>query len=152
MGAGSQAYLSWSMCWSASYMQKGLSMVVHSFMNSMEPPVSAEMSQMASSLHTGQLLGADWFSSDQGQRSVAPPHPPVGQHWRTLRGRWRHVRRPHQLLGVEAAEQPRRVAVPVDAVDQAGGVGRHLRCGTGVSGVRAALRQARGPGGGSRWS
>lgn len=43
-------HLSWSMCWSASYMQKGLSMVVHSFMNSMEPPVSAEMSQMASSL------------------------------------------------------------------------------------------------------
>lgn len=38
------------MCWSASYMQNGLSMVVHSFMNSMEPPVSAEMSQMASSL------------------------------------------------------------------------------------------------------
>lgn len=50
IGAGTQAYLSWSMCWSASYMQKGLSMVVHSFMNSMEPPVSAEMSQMASSL------------------------------------------------------------------------------------------------------
>lgn len=44
------AHLSWSMCWSASYMQKGLSMVVHSFINSMEPPVSAEMSQMASSL------------------------------------------------------------------------------------------------------
>lgn len=31
-------------------MQKGLSMVVHSFMNSIEPPVSADMSQMASSL------------------------------------------------------------------------------------------------------
>ena len=33
---------------SASYRQKGSSMVVHSFMNSMEPPGSAEMSQMAS--------------------------------------------------------------------------------------------------------
>lgn len=31
-------------------MQKGLSMVVHSFMNPIEPPVSADMSQMASSL------------------------------------------------------------------------------------------------------
>lgn len=47
-GAGS--YLSWSTCWSASYMQKGLSMVVHSLMKAMEPPVSAEMSQIASSL------------------------------------------------------------------------------------------------------
>lgn len=43
-------YLSWSICWSASYIQNGLSMVVHSVMNSMEPPVSAEMSQMARSL------------------------------------------------------------------------------------------------------
>ena len=34
---------------SASYRQNGSSMVVHSFMNSMEPPGSAEMSQMASS-------------------------------------------------------------------------------------------------------
>ena len=34
---------------SASYRQNGSSMVVHSFMNSIEPPGSAEMSQMASS-------------------------------------------------------------------------------------------------------
>ena len=34
---------------SASYRQNGSSMVVHSFMNSMEPPGSAEMSQMARS-------------------------------------------------------------------------------------------------------
>lgn len=46
------AYLSWSMCWSASYIQKGLSMVVHSVMNSIEPPVSADMSQIANSLWT----------------------------------------------------------------------------------------------------
>lgn len=44
------SYLSWSTCWFASYMQKGLSMVVHSLMKAMEPPVSAEMSQIASSL------------------------------------------------------------------------------------------------------
>lgn len=31
-------------------MQKGFSMVVHSVMNSMEPPVSAEMSQIAKNL------------------------------------------------------------------------------------------------------
>lgn len=46
----SHLYLSWSMCWLASYMQKGFSMVVHSVMNSMEPPVSAEMSQIAKNL------------------------------------------------------------------------------------------------------
>lgn len=46
----SQSYRSWSMCWLASYMQKGFSMVVHSAMNSMEPPVSAEMSQIAKNL------------------------------------------------------------------------------------------------------
>lgn len=33
---------------SASYKQNGVSILVHSFMNSMEPPGSAEMSQMAS--------------------------------------------------------------------------------------------------------
>lgn len=38
------------MCWSASYIQKGLSMVVHSVMNSIEPPMSADMSQIARSL------------------------------------------------------------------------------------------------------
>lgn len=32
---------------SASYKQNGVSMLVHSFINSMEPPGSAEMSQMA---------------------------------------------------------------------------------------------------------
>lgn len=57
-------YLSWSMCWSASYIQKGLSMVVHSFMNSIEPPVSADMSQMASSLQTGRRDGVSWGQSD----------------------------------------------------------------------------------------
>lgn len=31
-------------------MQKGFSIVVHSVMNSMEPPVSAEMSQIANNL------------------------------------------------------------------------------------------------------
>lgn len=43
-------YLSWSICWLASYIQKGFSIVVHSVMNSIEPPVSAEMSQMAKNL------------------------------------------------------------------------------------------------------
>lgn len=55
-----QPYLSWSTCWSASYMQKGLSMVVHSLMKAMEPPVSAEMSQMASSLR-GWARGGLFF-------------------------------------------------------------------------------------------
>ena len=44
------SHLSWSMCVSASYMQKGLSMVVHSVMNPMEPRGSAEISHIASSL------------------------------------------------------------------------------------------------------
>lgn len=52
---------------SASYKQKGSSMVVHSFMNSMEPPGSAEISQMAMSLcgrlGDPMLLGSQgaWF-------------------------------------------------------------------------------------------
>ena len=39
-----------SLFWSASYRQKGSSIEVHSFMNSIEPPGSAEMSEMAISL------------------------------------------------------------------------------------------------------
>lgn len=35
---------------SASYKQNGVSMLVHSFMNSIEPPGSAEISQMANIL------------------------------------------------------------------------------------------------------
>lgn len=46
----SHSYLSWSMCWLGSYIQKGFSIVVHSVMNSMEPSVSAEMSQIAKNL------------------------------------------------------------------------------------------------------
>lgn len=45
-----QTHLSWIICWSASYMQKGRSIVVHSVIKSMEPPVSAEMSHIATSL------------------------------------------------------------------------------------------------------
>lgn len=56
------AYLSWSMCWSASYIQKGLSMVVHSVMNSIDPPVSADMSQIASSLWTERGDGVEEVS------------------------------------------------------------------------------------------
>jgi len=43
-------YLLVSLCKCASYRQNGLSMVVHSFMNSIEPPGSADISQMPSSL------------------------------------------------------------------------------------------------------
>ena len=43
---------------SASYKQKGSSMVVHSFMNSMDPPGSAEMSQMAN--RRWGSTGAPW--------------------------------------------------------------------------------------------
>lgn len=43
-------YLLVSLCKCASYRQNGLSMVVHSFMNSIEPPGSADISQMPNSL------------------------------------------------------------------------------------------------------
>lgn len=43
-----KGYLFISLFLSASYRQKGVSMVVHSFINSMDPPGSAEISQMAS--------------------------------------------------------------------------------------------------------
>lgn len=39
-----QTHLSWIICWSASYMQKGCSIVVHSVINSIDPPVSADLS------------------------------------------------------------------------------------------------------------
>lgn len=39
-----------SLCKCASYRQNGLSIVVHSFINSMEPPGSADMSQIPSNL------------------------------------------------------------------------------------------------------
>ena len=55
--------LSEFICWSASYKQKGLSMVVHSFMNSIDPPGSAEMSHIASSLwgSCGQPWWKEWL-------------------------------------------------------------------------------------------
>lgn len=64
-------YLSWSMCWSASYIQNGLSMVVHSFMNSIEPPVSADMSQMARSLRRQRRDGVRRVQRAEGW-NVAP--------------------------------------------------------------------------------
>lgn len=44
------SYLLVSLCKCASYKQNGLSIVVHSFMNSMEPPGSADISQIPSNL------------------------------------------------------------------------------------------------------
>jgi len=43
-------YLLVSLCKCASYRQNGLSMVVHSFMNSIEPPGSADISQIPNNL------------------------------------------------------------------------------------------------------
>lgn len=43
-------YLLVSLCKCASYRQNGLSIVVHSFMNSIEPPGSADISQIPSNL------------------------------------------------------------------------------------------------------
>lgn len=43
-------YLLVSLCKCASYKQNGLSIVVHSFMNSIEPPGSADISQIPSNL------------------------------------------------------------------------------------------------------
>lgn len=39
-----------SLCKCASYKQNGLSMVVHSFINSIDPPGSADISQIPSNL------------------------------------------------------------------------------------------------------
>ena len=57
---------------SASYRLKGSSMEVHSFMNSMEPPGSAEMSQIATSLEGRVGQPGDFFSHgvDAGEISV----------------------------------------------------------------------------------
>lgn len=51
---------------------------------------------------------------------------PVRQHRRALRGRRRDVGPSHQLLGIQSPQKTGGVGFPVDTVDQAGCVGRHL--------------------------
>lgn len=118
-------------------MQKGFSIVVHSVMNSMEPPVSAEMSQMAKNLKFtdsqmcpflhGRLL---WhfmvlfviLEANNNSRSLlmGKCRAAVIRWWR------RRYNGSDQPLGVQSPQQSGRVRVPVYAVYQTGCVRGHL--------------------------